>query len=365
MRRGRVESDLRGGLSCGGAVLRRRGLQRHGDVGDLRGRLRQRGVLAIVCDGMGGHEAGEVASALALETIVKRLDSDEPHLPDDLVHAVEAANRAIFETARANPRMRGMGTTCCTLVLHNGAAYCAHVGDSRCYLLRGDQLFLMTEDHSAVMELVRRGIISRDEARNHPDKNVISRALGSHKEVEVSTWSQPFSVQLDDTFLLCSDGLYDLVDDEQIRLTIGGPAQHVQVACDRLVALARQNGGHDNISVAILRMRAAGEGDAVGEGGEQGPAQGVLAGLDGGGRGRARGAAGGGCGAGSGGCRGSGGGGGAGIARAAWPLGHVLCDLALGTGAFGHVVGVRSVDEAQELVADLGDRKSTRLNSSH
>lgn len=221
--------------------------------------LRQRGVLAIVCDGMGGHEAGEVASALALETIVKRLDSDEPHLPDDLVHAVVAANRAIFETARTNPRMRGMGTTCCTLVLHNGAAYCAHVGDSRCYLLRGDQLFLMTEDHSAVMELVRRGIISRDEARNHPDKNVISRALGSHKEVEVSTWSQPFSVQLDDTFLLCSDGLYDLVDDEQIRLTIGGPAQHVQIACDRLVALARQNGGHDNISVAILRMRAAGD----------------------------------------------------------------------------------------------------------
>ena len=102
-------------------------------------------------------------------------------------------------------------------------------------------------------------MVDAPQDRNHPDKNVISRALGSHKEVEVSTWSQPFSVQLDDTFLLCSDGLYDLVDDEQIRLTIGGPAQHVQIACDRLVALARQNGGHDNISVAILRMRAAGD----------------------------------------------------------------------------------------------------------
>ena len=224
--------------------------------------------IAVLADGMGGYNAGEVASAMAVNLIADELgrwlhEAATVATLRDVRRAMEIcvdnANRAIFETARANPRMRGMGTTCCSLILHNGAAYCAHVGDSRCYLLRGDQLFLMTEDHSAVMELVRRGIISRDEARNHPDKNVISRALGSHKEVEVSTWSQPFSVQLDDTFLLCSDGLYDLVDDEQIRLTIGGPAQHVQIACDRLVALARQNGGHDNISVAILRMRAAGD----------------------------------------------------------------------------------------------------------
>lgn len=219
--------------------------------------MNQRGVIAVVCDGMGGHEAGEVASALALETIVKRLDQDERELPQDLVRAVQAANRAIFEASRENPRLQGMGTTCCVLLMRGGQAYCAHVGDSRCYLVRGEGLFLMTEDHSAVMDLVRRGLITLDDARHHPDKNVISRALGSHREVEVSTWTHPFVVQPGDTFLLCSDGLYDLVEDEEIRVTVGTGEVHAQVACDRLVALARERGGHDNISVAILRMRSA------------------------------------------------------------------------------------------------------------
>lgn len=219
--------------------------------------MTQRGVLAVVCDGMGGHEAGEVASALALETIINRLDQDNRELPQDLVRAVQAANRAIFDTARENPRLQGMGTTCCVLQMRGGMAYCAHVGDSRCYLIRGNELFVMTEDHSAVMDLVRRGIITLEDARTHPDKNVISRALGSHRDVEVSAWTHPFIVQPGDTFLLCSDGLYDLVDDELIRVTVGTGDVHAQVACDRLIALARERGGHDNISVAILRMRAA------------------------------------------------------------------------------------------------------------
>jgi len=219
--------------------------------------MTNRGVLAVVCDGMGGHEAGEVASALALETIIKRLDQDDRELPEDLVRAIQAANRAIYEASQENPRLRGMGTTCCVLQMRGGMAYCAHVGDSRCYLMRREELFVMTEDHSAVMELVRRGIITLEDARNHPDKNVISRALGSHREVEVSTWSHPFIVQPGDTFLVCSDGLNDLVDDEQIRRTVGNGEVHAQVACDRLVALARERGGHDNISVAILRMRPA------------------------------------------------------------------------------------------------------------
>ena len=217
--------------------------------------LEQHGVLAVVCDGMGGHEAGEVASALAMETIVQRFEADDRALPLALVRAIQAANRAVHDAARQSAKLRGMGTTCCAIVLRRGSAYCAHVGDSRCYLIRGGDVFLMTEDHSTVMELVRKRVISREEASHHPEKNVILRALGVHGEVEVTTWENPFAVLPDDAFLLCSDGLTDLVGDEEIRDVVGSGDVHAQVACDRLIALARERGGHDNISVAILRMR--------------------------------------------------------------------------------------------------------------
>jgi protein phosphatase len=216
--------------------------------------LSRRGMLAVVCDGMGGHEGGEIASRLAVEAIVKRFEGDEGEPPPLLPKALQLANRAIFESAERNLKLRGMGTTCTALLLRGGLAYAAHVGDSRLYLIRGDEIFLMTEDHSAVMELVRRGVISRDEARHHPDKNVISRALGSHREVDVASWPQPFAVLPGDAFLLCSDGLHDLVTDETILATVRGT--HPQVACDRLITLAREAGGHDNISVAILTMVA-------------------------------------------------------------------------------------------------------------
>lgn len=217
--------------------------------------MARRGVLAVVCDGMGGHEAGEIASRLAVETIVKRFESEEGDPLVLLPKALQAANRAIFDSADHNRKLKGMGTTCTALVLRGGQAYSAHVGDSRLYLVRGGEIFLMTEDHSAVMELVRRGVISREEARHHPDKNVISRALGSHREVQVTGWPQPFAVHPGDAYLLCTDGLYDLVGDEALLATARDV--HPQVACDRLITLARAAGGHDNISVAILSMTAA------------------------------------------------------------------------------------------------------------
>ncbi len=218
--------------------------------------LRQHGVLALVCDGMGGHEAGEVASALARDTIASALLSDDAQLPEALVRAIQAANRAIHDAGRRQSTLHGMGTTCCALILREGAAWCAHVGDSRCYLLRNGDLLLMTEDHSAVMDMVRRGILSLEEARHHPDKNVISRALGSHATIEVSSWAHPFVLQPDDALLLCSDGLYDLVSDEDIRTVMSHGSPHAQVACDRLIALARERGGLDNISAIIVHLRA-------------------------------------------------------------------------------------------------------------
>lgn len=219
--------------------------------------LARHGLLAVVCDGMGGHEAGEIASRLAVETIVKRFEEDEGDPLVTLPRALQAANRAIFDSADLNPKLKGMGTTCTALILRGGHAYSAHVGDSRLYLVRAGEIFLMTEDHSAVMQLVRQGVISREEARHHPDKNVISRALGSHRDVQVTGWPQPFAVHPGDRFLLCSDGLYDLIDDATLLATARDT--HPQVACDRLVTLAREAGGHDNISVAILVMSVAGE----------------------------------------------------------------------------------------------------------
>lgn len=218
--------------------------------------LARRGVLAVVCDGMGGHEAGEIASRLATETIIRRFETDDGDPLTLLTRAVQGANRAIFEAAERNRKLAGMGTTVTALLLRGGHAYGAHVGDSRTYLVRNGDIFAMTEDHSAVMELVRRGVISREEARHHPDKNVISRALGSHRDVQVTGWPQPFALLPGDAFLLCSDGLYDLVPDDVLLETVRDA--HPQVACDRLVTLAREAGGHDNISVAILSMSAAG-----------------------------------------------------------------------------------------------------------
>src|SRR5262249_42771834 len=179
--------------------------------------LARKGLLVLVADGMGGHSGGEVASSMAIDAISRVYYED----PDDPQSALKAAfnqaSREIFEVAKADESLKGMGTTCTALVLNNGAALAAHVGDSRLYLLRDGQIYLMTEDHSEVMEMVKRGLISLEEARHHPDKNVILRAIGSHSEVEASTWDEPFPVRQGDQFLLCSDGLYDLVEDEEIK----------------------------------------------------------------------------------------------------------------------------------------------------
>jgi len=210
------------------------------------------GLLAAVLDGMGGHAAGEIASGLAADELARRYADSAADPGESLARAVRAANQAVYSAARRNAAVAGMGTTCTALVVRGGLAWCAHVGDSRCYLVRGGDIFLMTEDHSAVMALVRDGIISRDEARQHPDKNVISRALGSHSDVEVTVWPRPFVVRPGDQFLLCSDGLYDLTSDDELGAIVRELPPHL--ACERLVALARERGAPDNVSVVILAV---------------------------------------------------------------------------------------------------------------
>lgn len=216
------------------------------------------GVLAVVCDGMGGHEAGEVASRLAVETLVRRyreaMTTPDADPQRTLPAAVLAANHAIFEAAQRDASLRGMGTTCTAFVLRGQLGYCAHVGDSRLYLARDGALFHMTEDHSAVMQLVHRGVLTPHDARWHADRNVLARALGSRRDVEVTAWPTPFAVRQGDRFLLCSDGLHDLVPEADLytELSTQAPAD----ACARLVQRARAAGGPDNISVAIIVIDA-------------------------------------------------------------------------------------------------------------
>jgi protein phosphatase len=211
--------------------------------------------LALVADGMGGHAAGEVASHMAID-IIERVyyqSVAEPH--QALQKAFYAANRHIYRTARRHADYQGMGTTCTGLVLRGGAAYCAHVGDSRLYLVRGNAIYLMTEDHSVVTQMLRQGVITQEQARQHADKSIILRALGTHSQVAVSTWSQPFPVKASDQFILCTDGLSDMVQDEEIKaVTL---AAEPATACGKLIALAKRRGGYDNITVGILSVQAA------------------------------------------------------------------------------------------------------------
>jgi len=214
-----------------------------------------RGVLAVVADGMGGHSAGEVASQMAVETIHREYYAASGTTAEALASAIALANDEIFERARHDSALTGMGTTCVALALCGGHAHAAHVGDSRLYLVRGGRIYQMTEDHSAVAALVNQGVISRAEARTHEDKNVILRALGTHPKVEISSWEQPFPVAEGDVFLLASDGLTDLVEDDEL-FSVAATRNEAD-ACRALVDLARTRGGFDNITVAVLRASAA------------------------------------------------------------------------------------------------------------
>jgi PPM family protein phosphatase len=222
--------------------------------------LREKGVLLVVADGMGGHSAGEVASQMAAE-LVPRLYFDADGEPQDALRgAVEEANRRIHAASLEDESKRGMGTTCTALALLGGQAHVAHVGDSRLYMLRGGKVYLLTEDHSAVMEMVKMGLITLEQARHHEDKNVILRALGTTPEVEV-TMLEPFSVRLGDQYLLCSDGLYDLVPDDEIERELASAAD-IHAAGERLITLAKARGGHDNITVGIAAVVPPGDGGA-------------------------------------------------------------------------------------------------------
>jgi protein phosphatase len=212
--------------------------------------------LAVLADGMGGHQAGEVASHLAVEVILRHLNdayaTDRGQSVESrLGHAVRRANAAIYEAAHSRPDYAGMGSTVVAVLVRNGNIVVAHVGDSRLYRLRASRLEQITEDHSVVQELVNRGLFTREEAQQSVGKNLVTRALGVDPEVAVDVTTLP--CENGDTFLLCSDGLNDVVSDEEIGTTIVAAGSNLYTAAFRLVALANQRGGPDNISVILIR----------------------------------------------------------------------------------------------------------------
>jgi len=219
----------------------------------------QKGLLVIVADGMGGHQSGEVASALAVETVSREYYALDGETPERLEKAFLAANREIHQQSASRQSLGGMGTTCTALALVGGDAWAAHVGDSRIYLVRGGAIYRMTEDHSAVMDLVKKGILSLEQARRHGDRNILLRAMGHHEELEVEVWKEPFPIRPGDRFVLCSDGLHDPVDDAEIM--DAALRLEPREACAELVRLARERGGYDNITVVVVRANEDGVGE--------------------------------------------------------------------------------------------------------
>lgn len=206
----------------------------------------------VLCDGMGGAAAGEVASSTAVTEIMQRLTRRDPATPvlEAARAAVHAANHAIFTRAEKVRKLRGMGTTMVTLVVDEYRAWVLNIGDSRCYLLRNRRLQQVSHDHSLVDEEVRMGRMSPAEALHSPYRNVITRALGTHKGVQADI----FEVETEpgDLFLLCSDGLTREIDDFLIEgiLRLELPLDEL---CERLIDAANQAGGHDNITCLIAR----------------------------------------------------------------------------------------------------------------
>ena len=206
--------------------------------------------LFTVADGMGGHNAGDYASSHAVRILVDEIREDADYNPVKVIrHAIEAANTEIRNRAQEDENLRGMGTTMVVATIVDQYAYVANVGDSRLYVIK-DGIRQVTRDHSLVQEMVRMGEISEAEARNHPDKNIITRALGAEKTVDVDF----FDLKLEKgcTILMCSDGLSNMVEDEKIQEIISDPEADIDQKGSALLREANQNGGKDNIAVVLV-----------------------------------------------------------------------------------------------------------------
>lgn len=219
----------------------------------------------VVADGMGGHQGGEFASRIAVQTVSETMTQlardpeatiatdrlfDRSQPGERLRYAIRIASSKIYDEACQNPHLKGMGTTIVSLYIHEGRGFIAHAGDSRAYLLRQGQMKQVTSDHSLVAEQLRAGFITQAEIKNHKYKNIITRSVGFQEDVEVDLTT--VALESGDRFLLCSDGLSNLVDESELQRVLAGSSP--KNACRRLIEAANQKGGDDNITLVIVSI---------------------------------------------------------------------------------------------------------------
>jgi PPM family protein phosphatase len=228
--------------------------------------------LAILADGMGGYNAGEVASRIAADVLRQSLESEldrmqqrgfgllqsrERQLHQLLAAAIHDANAAILDAAQAEPELNGMGTTLVTALFHDDRLTIAHVGDSRAYRLRGEELLQLTRDHSLLQEQIDAGLLTVEAARFAPHRNLVTRAVGIALDMEVEMHDH--HTEPEDVYLLCSDGLTDMVTDAEIGEVLMSSQSSLEDACGALVQRANDNGGMDNVSVILIKIRSRGD----------------------------------------------------------------------------------------------------------
>lgn len=223
--------------------------------------------LVVLADGMGGYNAGEVASGIAVSVVAteicQRLQDASPAERDDatgdelgvllLRDNIRKANASIFQAAQSQPQYAGMGTTIVSGLFYDNRVVVGHVGDSRMYRLRGETLETATRDHSLLQEQIDGGMISLEDARLSKNKNLVTRAVGIDAEVEPEI--HVHDVQVGDIYLLCSDGLNDMVEDEDIQSTLYAMQGNLPLAAEQLIQMANDNGGRDNVSVILVKVK--------------------------------------------------------------------------------------------------------------
>jgi serine/threonine protein phosphatase PrpC len=215
--------------------------------------------LAVLADGMGGHQAGEVASAMAIDLVNQFFENAAQRTGkldyrDIVSDSITLANSAIYELSRTKPECAGMGSTVVVTYFDTKKVYIGHVGDSRLYRFRDGSLSQVTEDHSLVQELVSRGLMTKDEAIESTNKNLVTRALGIEESVNVEVGEDTW--QKGDVYLLCSDGLNDVLRDDQISGILSDKAGNLEATVDKLINTVNENGGPDNVSIILVQPEA-------------------------------------------------------------------------------------------------------------
>jgi PPM family protein phosphatase len=211
----------------------------------------------VIADGMGGHNAGEIASKTAAEFTGEVLVNtpgaltDADRIESDIVNAMEKANQKVFEMSKAKSENSGMGTTLIVSIVYGRKLYIGHIGDSRVYIIKNDTIRKITSDHSLVEELLKSGTLTKEEAENHPKKNIITRAIGCSVVIDVDSYEQ--EVENGDVILMCTDGLTNMINENQIKDIIE-KENDLSIVCDNLIMKANENGGEDNTTVILFRI---------------------------------------------------------------------------------------------------------------